>query len=164
MIALVTVFLIGAPFAAMMTSNVAGRGAAATARLERATWHPVAAVVQGGVPQTPNPYGAGYVTKVPVRWTLDGVAHTATVTAPAGTPAGTTVTIWTGQSGEQVGPPLAASQVAHQATLAGVLAVTVFAVTIIVSALVIRWILDRRRMAAWDAEWSATGPQWCNYL
>ena len=32
---------------------------------------------------------------------------------------------------------------------------------LIVSALVIRRILDRSRMAAWDAEWSATGPQWC---
>ena len=120
-------------------------------------------MVQRGVPQALNPDGAGYITMVPVRWTLDGVAHTGTVKAPAGTPAGTTVTIWTGPSGEQVGPPLAASQVAHQATLAGVLAVTVLAVTIIVSALVIRWILDRRRMAAWDAEWSATGPHWCNY-
>jgi len=28
---------------------------------------------------------------------------------------------------------------------------------------VIRRILDCRRMAGWDTEWSATGPQWCNY-
>ena len=45
--------------------------------------------------------------------------------------------------------------------LAGVLAVAGLAVMVIVSALVIRRILDRRRMAGWDTEWSATGPQWC---
>ncbi|MGA2827700.1 MAG: hypothetical protein ABSF03_16500 [Streptosporangiaceae bacterium] len=51
----------------------------------------------------------------------------------------------------------------RQAALAGVLAVAGLTLLVIVSALVIRRILDRRRMAAWDAEWSATGPPWCNY-
>jgi hypothetical protein len=23
-----------------------------------------------------------------------------------------------------------------------------------------RWVLDRRRLAAWDARWRSTGPQW----
>src|SRR6266566_4582304 len=26
--------------------------------------------------------------------------------------------------------------------------------------LLTRWVLDRRRLAAWDARWRATGPQW----
>jgi len=51
----------------------------------------------------------------------------------------------------------------HQATLGGVLAVAGLTLLVIVSALAIRRTLDRRRMAAWDAEWSATGPHWCNY-
>ncbi len=37
------------------------------------------------------------------------------------------------------------------------------ALLLIVFVLVIRRILDGRRIAGWDAEWSATGPQWCNY-
>ena len=61
------------------------------------------------------------------------------------------------------GLPLNPSQIAHQGALAGVLAVAGLAVLVIVSALVIRRILDCRRMAWWDTEWSATGPQWCKY-
>jgi hypothetical protein len=163
MIALVAVFLVGAPFAGMATSAWARNGAAAASRLERATRHPVAAVVERGVPQQSNPFGAAYPTKVAVRWTLDGVMHTGTVKAAAGTPAGATVRIWTSQSGEQTGPPLDPSQITHQGALAGALAVAGLAVLVIASALVIRQILDRRRMAWWDTEWSATGPQWCNY-
>ncbi len=162
-IALVVVFLVGAPFAAMAASDWASHGAAATSRLEQAARHPVAAVVEHGVPSPSNPFEAAYLTQVPVRWTLDGVTHTGTVKVAAGTPAGTTVRIWTSRSGDQTGPPLDPSQIAHQGALAGVLAVAGLAVLVIVSALVIRRILDRRRMAGWDTEWSATGPQWCNY-
>ena len=163
MIALVAVFLVGAPFAGMVASDWARHGAAAASRLERATWHPVAAVVERGVPPQSNPLGAAYPTNVAVRWTLDGVMHTGTVKAAAGTPAGATVRIWTSRSGQQTAPPLDASQIAHQGALAGVLAVAGLALLVIVSALVIRRILDCRRMAAWDTEWSATGPQWCDY-
>jgi hypothetical protein len=163
MIALVAAFLSGAPFAATATSKWAGQDAAAAARVERASRHPVAAVVVRGVPAPSSPYGAAYLTRVPVRWALDGTPHTGTIEAAAGTQTGATVRIWTSRSGEQTTPPLGPAQIIHQAALAGVLAVANLTLLVIVSALVIRRILDRRRMAAWDAEWSATGPQWCNY-
>jgi hypothetical protein len=47
--------------------------------------------------------------------------------------------------------------------LAGLTAALGLALLLTVSAVVIRRLLNRRRMAAWDAEWSATGPQRCNY-
>jgi hypothetical protein len=47
--------------------------------------------------------------------------------------------------------------------LAGLTAVLSLALLLTVSAIVMQRLLNRRRMAAWDAEWSATGPQWCNY-
>jgi len=28
------------------------------------------------------------------------------------------------------------------------------------AAALIRWVLNKRRMAAWDADWHATGPRW----
>jgi uncharacterized membrane protein YhaH (DUF805 family) len=61
------------------------------------------------------------------------------------------------------GPPLNAAQNSRQAVLAGLTAVLGLALLLAVSAIVIRRLLNRRRMAAWDAEWSAPGPQWCNY-
>lgn len=163
MIMLVVAFLAGAPFAAAAASTWARHGAEAAARLERATRHPVDAVVLRGVPAPTSPYGQGYRVRVPVRWTLNGTAHAGLAEAAPGTPTGATVGVWTGPSGDQTGPPLSPSQITHQATLAGVISVAGLAFLVIVSAVVIRRILDRRRMAAWDAEWSATGPQWCKY-
>ena len=160
---LVVAFLVGTPFAAVATSTWARHGAEAAARTERATWHPVAAVVLRGVPAPANPYGQWYHVRVPVRWTLNGTTHAGRFEAAPGPPAGATVRIWTSASGEQTGPPLSPSQITHQAALGGVMSVAGLAFLAIVSAVVIRRILDRRRMAAWDAEWSATGPQWCKY-
>ena len=54
-------------------------------------------------------------------------------------------------------------QAGHQAFFAGLLAVLGFSLLLGVTALVIRRMLQRRRMAAWDAEWRATGPLWSNY-
>ncbi len=163
--AVIAMFLVGAPIAAFAAGHWAARGAAAAARAERASWYPVRAVILHGVPRpSDNPYGAVYLVHVPARWTTqDGVVRTGIVTAAAGTPAGATVTIWTSGQGVPTGAPLNAAQISRQTVLAGLMAVLCLAVLLTVSAFVIRRLLNRRRMAAWDAEWSATGPQWCNY-
>ena len=59
MIMLVVAFLAGAPFTAAATSTWARHGAEAAARLERATWHPVAAVVLRGAPGAVQSLRAG---------------------------------------------------------------------------------------------------------
>lgn len=160
-----TAFLVGAPIAAFTTGQWAEHGAAAAARAERAAWHPVRAVILHGVPRpSGNPYGAVNLVHVSARWTAqDGAIRTGTVMAAAGTPAGATATVWTSAQGVPTGPPLNAAQISRQTVLAGLIAVLGLALLLAVSAFVIRRLLNRRRMAAWDAEWSATGPQWCNY-
>ena len=50
-----------------------------------------------------------------------------------------------------------------QAAITAMLAVTGQTLLLIVSALIIRRILDRRKMAAWDAERNATGPHWSRW-
>jgi hypothetical protein len=40
--------------------------------------------------------------------------------------------------------------------MARVLAIAALAVTL----MVVGWALDRRRLAAWDAEWLTTEPRW----
>jgi hypothetical protein len=44
--------------------------------------------------------------------------------------------------------------------MARVLAVTALAVVLIIVGWAARWALDRRRLAAWEAEWLASGPRW----
>lgn len=165
LVALVAVFLAAAPLTAMGVGRWAWDGAAAAARSERATWHPVPAVVLESVPRAQdNPYGAGYLAQVPARWTArDGTPRTGTVTAAAGTRRGSTVTIWTGPSGTQTGPPLDREQIGHQAVFAGMLGIVGLGSFLFVTSLVIRRTLQRRRMVAWDEEWRAIGPLWSNY-
>ena len=58
------------------------------------------------------------------------------------------------------GPPLSRDQLTGRAQLAEELTVGVLAITLAVIGWLARRSLDRRRMAAWDADWLATGPRW----
>jgi len=160
--ALIVLFLLGAPLVALAAFQAGWHGAAVAARQEKAAWRQVPAVLLHGIPPlASNVYGPIQLTPVPARWKApDGTAQSGTVMAAFGTRAGGTVTIWTSRSGRQTGPPLTPSQIVDQAAVAAMLAVTGQTLLLIVSALIIRRILDRRRMAAWDAEWNATGPHW----
>ena len=163
-IVLAAVALIATPLIAFGAGRWAWDGGMATARAEQASWHQVSAVVLQGAPRPRHdPYGAVYLAQVPVRWAVDGISHTGQVTTTAGVRTGATVTIWTGPAGQLTNAPLAQAQIAHQAFFAGMVAVLGFSLLLGVTALVIRRILQRRRMAAWDAEWRATGPLWSNH-
>ena len=79
---------------------------------------------------------------------------------PVGAAAGSTVMVWTNQAGQLTAPPLDTGQVASRADLAEVLAVTGLAVMLIVVGRLVHVVLNRRRLAAWDAGWLANGPRW----
>jgi hypothetical protein len=164
MAGLMLAFLVGAPLAAIAVGQWAYTGAARAERAENAAWHPVTAIVLQGVPKAPaNPYGAADVAQVPARWTApDGTRRTGTVTAAGGTDKGDTMTIWTDRSGVQTGPPLEPPQVADRAVLAGTLTVFGIASLLMTIGVLIHRALDRRRLAAWDAEWDVAGPHWTN--
>jgi hypothetical protein len=79
---------------------------------------------------------------------------------PAGSTAGTTVRLWVDAAGWQATPPLDTAQVQGQEVLASVLAVMALAALLWGAGLAVHVAADRRRMAAWDEEWRATGPKW----
>jgi len=68
--------------------------------------------------------------------------------------------VWIDQAGQLTDSPLNASQVASRAELSGALAVAGLVVALIVIGALVHWELNRRRLAAWDADWLATGPRW----
>ena len=68
--------------------------------------------------------------------------------------------IWVDRAGGLTGPPLRSEQVTGQEGLAMVIApFTLGGILLCVSALGLQAV-DRRRLAAWDAEWRAFGPRW----
>jgi hypothetical protein len=68
--------------------------------------------------------------------------------------------IWTDQAGQLTDSPLLHSQVTGRMYLSEALAVAALAAALITVGVVARWALDRRRLAAWDAEWLSAGPRW----
>ena len=65
--------------------------------------------------------------------------------------------VWIDAAGGLAGPPV------HAATgqpLASVAAVLLVGAVVVCAGKLGCWLLDRRRLAAWDADWRATEPLW----
>jgi hypothetical protein len=98
--------------------------------------------------------------QVPARWTTGGVLHTGAVPAVPGTQAGTSIRIWIDAAGKVQRPPLTSGQLSARVVLAAVGAPLAVAIGMLLAWGVLRWLLDRRRLAAWGQSWSMVGPSW----
>ena len=99
-------------------------------------------------------WAGGYGSLVPVSWAApDGVRHRGQFLAAPGARAGTRVTVWTDASGHLTATPMSPRQAVTQADLAAAIAVPVWALTLLCAGMACRHMLDRRRLAAWEAEW-----------
>ena len=158
LVILLTAFLAGAPFAAHAAGSWTYAASAREAQAQQAALHQVRATLL----QAAGPWGLSEGgAEVPARWKApDGQVRSGQIFVPAGAPAGSTVAVWVNQAGQLTDSPLQPSQVTGRAEMARVLAVAALAVALIVVGWAVRRALDRRRLAAWDAEWLATGPRW----
>lgn len=155
---LLAAFLTGAPLAALAAGHWAAAAGARAAQAQQETRHQVSAVLLTDAPY--QAYGwSGTVAKA--RWTAhDGSQHTGQVSAPMGAKRGATVQIWTDRAGKAIGPPLRPEQVNSQARLAAVIAPVALGFLLLVAGALMHQVLERRRLAAWAADWRVTGPQW----
>jgi hypothetical protein len=154
---LVIAFLAAAPFVALASRSWTLARAHQAQLAEQASSYQVPARVL----QLESTGGAFGGPQAQTRWTAhDGKVVTSEITVPLGTKAGATQWVWTTRDGQVTDPPLQDSQVTSQADFAEGFTVFTLAVLLTIAGLVTRWRLDKRRMAAWDAEWRATGPHW----
>ena len=160
--AALVLFLAGAPLLALFAWHWANAAALRMQHRQQSSWHQVSAVLLANArPVVDIGYGGVPGSEVPARWTApDGTARTGDVPAPASTRAGSTLRLWVDESGTQTGPPLRAQQATGQAALASVLAPFALGTVLICAVSLAVYILDRRRLAAWAADWRATGPRW----
>jgi hypothetical protein len=155
---LFVIFLAGVPLAWHFAGSWAYPAYARQAKAERALVHQVPATL---LKTAPGWSASGPGAEVDVRWTApDGQTHTAPVFIPDGAAAGSTVIVWINQAGQLTDPPLQQAQVASRAQLARVLAVIVATVAVLVSGGLTHQLMVRRRLAAWEADWLAKGPDW----
>jgi hypothetical protein len=155
---LLAVFLAGAPFAAHATGSWTYAASTREAQAQQASLHQVpATLLQAALPL--SLIGSG--SEANARWKApDGHVCTGQVFVPLDAAAGSTVTVWVKQAGQLTDSPLQHSQVTGRMYLSEALAVVALAAVLITVGAAARWALDRRRLAAWDAEWLSAGPRW----
>jgi hypothetical protein len=153
---LAAVFLIGAPVAARVAIGWVSRVAAAEQQVTR-FWRQVPAVVQKSVP-TPT---AWEISWVPARWTAPGGrARTGQIPVSMAVAAGQTVRLWVDAAGTPTGPPPGQGLVELDEAAAAAVAVVTLGIVLLCLVCAGRLVLDRRRLAGWEAAWADVGPQW----
>lgn len=159
--AAIAAFLALCPLVLEMTGIWVRADNAAT-RHAQLSWHPVKAVLLQAVPGPEmSDHGANtWLTWTPARWTVDGQERTADVPASAGSVAGSTVTVWLDRAGDVQTPPLTLAEAGARVLEARLVALAILAVLLAVMTLLGRRILDRRRLAGWEADWLSVGPTW----
>lgn len=154
---LAVAFLAGAPLAAVAAWHAADSGGARAARMQQAARHRVPAVLVTSAPAL----GRGYQATVQIRWrTPDGAWRTGVAPVASLTQAGGKAMVWADAAGRLTGPPLQPVQATEQALLAAVLAPAALGLAVVGAGALAHYLLGRRRLAAWDADWRAAGPQW----
>jgi hypothetical protein len=157
---LLAVFLAGAPLTALAAGRWAQDSGPRTGHAQLARWHQVPAVLRTSTIQR----FAGSEATAWAQWTAPGrVKHTGQVLAPAGFAAGALVTVWVDAAGRLAGPPAQPVQQDSRAVAEGMVAVIMLAELLCGAGLAARGVVDRRRLAAWDAEWRAIGPKWSGH-
>jgi hypothetical protein len=160
-VAAIAAFLAMCPLVLVVTGSWI-RGDNAAARHAQMSWHPVEAVLLRSVPGPEmSDHGANtWQTWTPARWTAGGRERTADVPAPAGSEAGSTVTVWLDRAGDVHLPPLTLAEAGERVLEVRLSALAMLAVLLAVMTLLGRRILDRRRLAGWEAAWLSVGPTW----
>jgi hypothetical protein len=158
--ALLVAFLAAAPFTAHVAGSWAHASAMRDAQAQRASLVQVTATLLRAAPVLSS-YGSASDFAVEARWRApDGRVRIGELLVTADVAAGHSTRIWVDRTGRLTGPPLSRDQVAGRAQLAAGVAVGGLAVVLITAAWLVRRSLDRRRLAGWDSEWLANGPQW----
>jgi hypothetical protein len=155
---LLAAFLAGSPVAAIMAWHGVSEAGLRAEQMVRYKVH--ATLVHDAPRPFYSPYGP-VILPAQARWTApDGSARVGWVNAESAAPAGTAVSIWTSESGRPIGPPPRPGQETRRAALTAVAAFIGVGLTLLVSGLAAVSAINRRRLAAWEADWRECGPRW----
>lgn len=160
MAALVAVFILGGPLAAVAGGRMADAAGIRQQQAEQGWYQRPATLLESAGAQIGSSEQWG-IAWVHASWTLrDGQERTGLVAAELNARAGQHVEVWLTASGQLTHPPLSAADVRDQVTFV-VLSVTMgLALVLAMAAGVLQLLFNRRRIAGWQRAWDAVGPLW----
>lgn len=151
--------LIAVPVAVLMGAAVQ-RAGDATVQSENAAAYPTTATLLRDAPATTTGSMLGTETALGEWHTPGGVVRTGPVPVPPGTTAGATVPVWLNGTGHPVDPPLTADQAYWRGVITVIVLLLAAFILLALGARLAHWLLDRRRLAEWEADWRAVEPRW----
>jgi hypothetical protein len=154
---LLALFLVGSPVVSVVVGHQAYRAAARELRDQR-SWRQVSARLLATAPALQVYFSD---PSAQARWTApSGRVRTGMIPVDAGARAGSRIRIWVTSSGQLTGLPLTRDEALLR--VAAEIAVTpvALATVLLLAGQLSRYLLDRRRLAGWDTDWAAVGPQW----
>ncbi|HEY4459382.1 MAG TPA: hypothetical protein VGN81_34030 [Pseudonocardiaceae bacterium] len=155
-LALAIVLAILAVPAAVLVGAAVQRAGETTAQAQLATTYPTTAILVRDA-QTSD---LGVATAVGEWHTQAGIVRTGTIDAPAGSVAGASVQVWLDQTGRPVDPPLTEDQAYWRGVITVIVLLIGTFILLAIGCRVARLLLDRRRLAEWEADWLAVEPRW----
>jgi hypothetical protein len=161
-------WLVPAVWLSVVTGGVLAGGIAAQSvdhmltglRTER---HAVTAVLMEETPPAMSAAAAptDYRVKAKVSWTsADGTRHTGVAKVDPQQEAGTKVTVWLDDKAQLVPEPPSVADATMQSQIVGVGVALATGGVVYGAGRLVRWRLDRKRLAGWDAEWNMVEPDW----
>ena len=163
---MILLMVLAVPAAAVVAGRWADHYGLHLAQVQRAANHQVTAVLLEDAPVTgvPDPYTNVPTAWVPARWQPPGQPpRTGQVLALAGARRGSTVRTWVDPSGAVTDPPLERRIVVGNVWIAVTATCLLSWMLLLAAGVLVRRVLDRRRLRAWEAEWRASGPLWSGH-
>ncbi len=163
---LLAVFLVGAPLSWTGVGRWVHQVGLREQRAQQ-SWHQTPAVLLQAVPALPvYEFRLSWLNTFPepARWLgPGGQSRSGEIPAPAGSRPGQIVQVWVDGSGRPTGPPLMGYELTRRVVGAEALAPVALAVLLLGLSCAVRWLLNRRRLADWEARWASIGPRWTRH-
>jgi hypothetical protein len=162
---LIALFLAAAPISCLAVGRWVQHGGLREQRAQQ-SWHQIPAVLVRSAPSLPHfDFRTSWSTEVQVlaRWMTPRGLRTGVVPAAPGSWAGRTVPVWVDPVGRPTGTPLLNAELTRRVVGAEVLAPVVLAALLFTLGRTVRWAMDRRRLAGWEANWAFVGPRWTRH-
>jgi hypothetical protein len=161
---LAALFLIAGPLIAIAAGRLADSSMLRQVRAEH-TWHRVTATLASRDARRLESSASNWVLmSARASWTASGHARTGRVPVSPGAGKHGTVRIWVDAAGRLTGPPSARVDLPLEVAVVAASAPLGLACVLAMAGVGARSALDRRRMAAWENAWRATGPRWSRQL
>ena len=152
--ALCAIFLVCAP---VLTFLAGGYVYQSAVRAQHSSYQVTAVLQSNARPLADNARKAAATA----TWTApNGSAQRGSVFVPVGARARSRLRIWVDTAGQLTGMPLRGPVLAADVAVAAVLTSAGLGSVLGGIAATARWMLHRRRLAAWDAAWQSIEPQW----